>query len=197
MYHAHFDVTVAPDTLFAELLGHHGASLRSYARRLTRNSVDAEDLVQDPMLRCWSARHRFEPGSNFGAWSRVVMRNSFLSGHRHDRFHTGLPDEAFDRMPGVEGGQDQAVELRDIGWALGKLSPEHRDAVLLAGQGVSIEEAACQLSIPEGTFKSRVARGRARLRQLIEDPDARPRLSPNVRDDTPRRRRNWDGVMIG
>lgn len=90
------------------------------------------------------------------------MRNSFLGGHRRDRFHASLPEDAFDRMPGVEGGQDQAVALRDIGWALGELSPDQRDAVLLAGKGVSIEEAACQLGIPEGTFKSRVARvGRA------------------------------------
>ncbi|WP_010188845.1 sigma factor-like helix-turn-helix DNA-binding protein [Sphingomonas sp. PAMC 26605] len=66
------------------------------------------------------------------------------------------------------------MELRDIGWALGELSANHRDAVLLAGKGVSIEDAACQLAIPEGTFKSRVARGRMRLRKLIEDRDARP-----------------------
>ncbi|WP_229839611.1 sigma factor-like helix-turn-helix DNA-binding protein [Sphingomonas glacialis] len=47
---------------------------------------------------------------------------------------------------------------------LGKLIPHRRDAVLLAGKGVLIEDAACQLVIPEGTFKSRVARGRAHLR---------------------------------
>lgn len=112
------------------------------------------------------------------------MRNSFLSARRGNRFHARLPEEAFDRMPGVEGGQDQAVELRDIGWALGKLIPDHRDAVLLAGKGVLIEEAACQLVIAEGTFKSRVARGRAHLRHLIEDPDA-GRFCQNVQGQTP------------
>ncbi|WP_229839592.1 RNA polymerase sigma factor, partial [Sphingomonas glacialis] len=163
MYHARFDKMVTTDTPFAELLDRHRALLRAQARRLTGNSYDADDLFQDTMLRCWSARKSFEPGSNFGAWSRVVMRNSFLSAHRRDRFHASLPEEAFDRLPGAEGGQDQAVELRDIGWALGQLSPDHRDAVLLAGKGISIEDAACQLAIPEGTFKSRVARGRTRL----------------------------------
>ncbi|TPG46553.1 RNA polymerase sigma factor [Sphingomonas glacialis] len=195
MYHARFNVT-ATDTLFAELLDRHRTPLRAHARRLTGNSIDAVDLVQDTMLRCWSARNSFEPGSNFGAWSRVVMRNSFLSTHRRDRFHASLPEEAFDRMPGVEGGQDQAVELRDIGWALGKLSSDQRDAVVLAGNGVSIEDAARELAIPEGTFKSRVARGRVRLRQLIEDPAAKS-LSPMVRKDKPWERRNWEGVLIG
>lgn len=56
------------------------------------------------------------------------MRNSFLSAHRRDRFHASLPEQAFDCMPVVEGGQDQAVKLWDIGWALGKLSPGQHDA---------------------------------------------------------------------
>ncbi|QBM76649.1 RNA polymerase sigma factor [Sphingomonas sp. AAP5] len=196
MDHGRFDVTDTADVPFAELLDRQKTLLRAHARRLTGNSFDADDLVQDTMLRCWSARNSFQPGSNFGAWSRVVMRNSFLSAHRRDRFHASLPEEAFDRLPGAEGGQDQAVELRDIGWALGQLSPDHRDAVLLAGKGVSSEEAACQLAIPEGTFKSRVARGRAHLRQLIEDSDARP-FSASVRKEKTPERRDWKGVLIG
>lgn len=196
MYKTRFDVTFTADTHFAELLDRHRALLRAHARRLTGNSIDADDLVQDTMLRCWSARNSFAPGSNFGAWSRVVMRNSFLSARRRDRFHASLPEEAFDRMLGTEGGQDQAVELRDIGWALSKLSRDHRDAVLLAGKGVSIVEGAYRLAITEGTFKSRVARGRSHLRKLIEDPDARP-LSSKFREDKPRERRNWAGVLIG
>lgn len=98
MYHARVDVTVTADPHFAELLDRHRTLLRAHARRLAGNSVDADDLVQDTMLRCWSARNSFEPGSNFGAWSRMVMRNSFLSAHRRDRFHASLPEEAFDRM---------------------------------------------------------------------------------------------------
>ncbi len=86
--------------------------------------------------------------------------------------------------------------LSDIGWALGQLSPDHRDAVLLAGKGISIEDAACQLAIPEGTFKSRVARGRTRLRQLVDDSDARP-FSTSVRKEQPTERRDWKGVLIG
>lgn len=196
MYHARSDVAVTADALFAELLDRHRTLLRAHARRLTGNSIDADDLVQDTMLRCWSARNSFEPTSNFAAWSRVIMRNSFFSAHRRDRFHVSLPEEAFDRMPGTEGGQDQTVQLRDIDWALGQLSPNQRDAVLLAGKGVSAEDAASQLAIAEGTFKSRVARGRTHLRQLIEDFNAQPH-SPNVPNDKPRKRRDWTGVLIG
>lgn len=125
------------------------------------------------------------------------MRNTFLSSHRRDRFHANLPEEAFDRMPGAEGGQDLALELRDVGWALDQLSPDQRDAVMLAAKGVSIEEAATQLAIPEGTFKSRVARGRVHLRELIDDPDAQPYRAPKAKVTPARKSRSWKGVLIG
>ena len=94
------------------------------------------------------------------------MRNTFLTAVRRLRYQADLPDDALDRMFGVAESQTYAVELRDADWALGELTPEQRAAVLLASEGVSIEEAAARLAIPEGTFKSRVARGRLRLRAL-------------------------------
>lgn len=199
MYHERLGITAdAPaDTDFADTLSQHVALLRSYARRLAGNAADADDLVQDTMLRCWSARYRFQPGSNFGAWSRVVMRNSFLSGRRRDRFHADLPEDAFDRMPGAEGGQDLAVAVSDIRWALSQLSCDQRDAVMLAAEGVPSTIAALQLSIPEGTFKSRVARGRRHLRQLIDDSDDRPHREPTAEMIPSGKRRSWKGVIIG
>lgn len=197
MHHERLGIAADADTGFAENLERHGGSLRSYARRLAGNAADADDLVQETMLRCWSARLRFQTDSNFGAWSRVIMRNSFLSSHRRDRFHADLPDEAFDRMPGADGVQDFALELRDVGWALDQLIPDQRDAVILAAKGVSIDEAATELAIPEGTFKSRVARGREKLRKLIDDPNARPYRAPKVTATPTRKPRSWKGVMIG
>ena len=118
MYHERFGISADADAGFAAAIGGHARLLGSYARRLTGNAADADDLAQETMLRCWAARHRFQPDSNFGAWSRMVMRNTFLSSHRRDRFHADLPDEAFDRMPGAGGGQDLAVDVSDIDWAL-------------------------------------------------------------------------------
>ncbi|WBO23847.1 RNA polymerase sigma factor [Sphingomonas abietis] len=197
MYHECVGITAYADGAFAEALDRHARSLKCYARRLAGNAADAEDLVQETMLRCWSARHRFRPGSNFGAWSRVVMRNSFLSSRRRDRFHADLPEEAFDRMPGAEGGHHFALDLRDIDWALGRLSPDHRDAVMLAAKGVPIEDAAMELAIPEGTFKSRIARGRVHLRELVADPDAQPYRAPKAKLPPARKSRSWKGVLIG
>jgi len=201
MHHSDRDerlgIMAEPSASFAEALNCHTRSLRSYARRLAGNTVDADDLVQETMLRCWSARDRFQPESNFGAWSRVVMRNIFLSSHRRDRFHGSLPEEAFDRIEGTQGGQDLALDLRDVEWALGQLNADERDAVMLAAQGISCADAAVQLSIPQGTLKSRLARGRAHLRDLINKPTAQSYRAPPQRLKAAHKARNWDGVMIG
>lgn len=194
----------ALDAAFGAALATITAALRAYARGLTGSAVDADDLVQETMLRCWRARASFLPGTNLVAWARAVMRNGFISGRRRARFHVELSSDAFERLAGVPGGQEQTVELRDVRWALSKLSHDHREAVLLASEGLSIEEAASRLDIPEGTVKSRVARGRRRLRELTENRDASAPLvevSPPAPDRNagapPRHRRIWAGVMIG
>ena len=185
------------------LLTRDTAKLRRYANRLAGVGADADDLLQDTMLRCWAARGSFQIGSNFSAWSRTVMRNVYLSGRRRMRFHTDLPDEALDPMLSVDATQGETVDLRDVDWAMGELTPDHRDVVRLASQGVSIEEGAAQLSIPEGTFRSRLWRARARLRQLTEDRLVPLPMSkvpePGNETTTPveRKRRDWTGVIIG
>lgn len=129
-----------------------------------------------------------------------MVRNIFLSDRRRDRFHADLPEDAFDRWPGVADTQGLAGDLRNVRWALGELTPEHREAVVLASEGLSIEEGAAQLAIPEGTFKSRVWRGRLRLRQLTENRDTPllplKRIGAKPREVT-RPRRDWTGVMVG
>ena len=192
--------TELADEGFAAELARREPGRRAYARRLARDCADAEDLVQDTMLRCWAARGRFEPGSSFAAWTRTVMRNGFLSDRRRDRFCVELADDALDRLLVATGAQEPALDLRDAIWALGELTPDHRRAVLLAGEGLTMKEAAAELAISEGTFKSRVARGRSRLRILTESRDAAlevHRRKAAERREAPRRRRNWKGVMIG
>ena len=189
------------DEEFAAEMSRCEPALRAYARRLALGGrADADDLLQDTMLRCWAARHRFEPGSNFAAWARTVMRNRFISDRRRDRYHAELSDDALDRIPGVAAAQEPAVHLRDANRALDELTPAHRDAVVLAGEGLTVQEAAARLDIPEGTYKSRVWRGRLRLRDLTENRAAAAvAVTPGVDllCRAPERRRDWKGVMIG
>lgn len=194
------------DVEFGAALIAQTASLSGYARRLAGPGADADDLLQDTLLRCWAARTRFMTGTNLAAWSRTVMRNSFLSGHRRARFQADMPDDAIDRMMWVEENQSWTLALKDAAWALGELAPEQREAVLLASQGVSVEEGAAQIGIAEGTFKSRVWRGRVRLVALVEDRSTpllaqqtlpEPVKAQDERPKRPRKKRDWRGVVIG
>ncbi len=190
-------IRALPDAAFAAALAGQAATLAAYARRLTGQHADADDLLQETMLKCWAARHRFEAGTSLGAWARTIMRNSFLSGRRRARFQADLPEDALDRLFGVAESQSRAVELQEVQRAIGELTGEQRDAVLLASEGATIEEAAARLAIPEGTYKSRVARGRNRLRSIGEQgiEPVRPPAAKSM--DRPRKRRDWKGVMIG
>lgn len=190
---------LARDAEFGPMLAAEAGRLARYARRLTGGGADADDLLQDTMLRCWAARRSFRPGSNFIGWTRAVMRNSFLSERRRGRFHIDLPEGALDRLLAVAGTQELSVHLDNVNWALGELTPEHRDAVLLASEGMSIEESAARLAIAEGTFKSRVWRARAQLRNLIESGDAflRAQRKAETARTKPRKRRDWRDVRIG
>lgn len=204
---AHVPPIALPDDHFGAALIEQTAALSAYARRLTGGGADADDLLQDTMLRCWSARASFAAGTSLIAWARTVMKNSFLTGRRRARFQADLPEEARDRMLKVDETQSLAIWLRDTDWALGELPPDQREAVLLASQGVSIEEAAMRLGVATGTVKSRIARGRTRLRALIEerstpllvDRDGRDEAAPAAdRPARPRKKkRDWRGVMIG
>lgn len=188
------------DRQFGAQLAQQTILLQAYARRLTRGGADAEDLLQDTMLRCWVARDRFELDTNMAAWARTVMRNSFLSARRRDRFRADLPEDALDRLLSVAPNQDHAVALTDLDWALGELPQDQRAAVLLAGEGISIEESAVRLSVPEGTIKSRIFRGRERLRKLTDDhntPLRREKRKTSPAPEKARRRRDWSGVIIG
>lgn len=184
------------DADFGGELATQAASLSTYARRLTGTGTDADDLLQDTMLRCWSARHSFHPGTSLSAWARTVMRNSFLTSRRRARFQVEFPEDISDRLSVAEN-QSNVVELRDADWALSELTAEQREAVLLASQGVTTGDAAAQLAIPLGTFASRLLRGRLRLRQLIEDKNTPSLTLARKLEQPPRQRRDWRNVVIG
>ena len=69
---------VAQDTV--QLILAEEGSLRRYARRLARCEADADDLVQDTLLRAYQARERFEPGTSVSAWTATILRRVFLTG---------------------------------------------------------------------------------------------------------------------
>jgi RNA polymerase sigma-70 factor, ECF subfamily len=159
--------TGAPRAEFARQLAANTADLRRHARRLTGNAVDAEDLVQDCMLRAWTNWQRFEPGTNLRAWLFTVMRNLHINAFRRPSNHEVPlpPDELALAAPPRAPHQEASVELSDFLRAFDRLSPARQETILMVGwDGLSYDEAAARLAVPTGTVRSRLSRARQELR---------------------------------
>ncbi|HKX22371.1 MAG TPA: sigma-70 family RNA polymerase sigma factor, partial [Rhizorhapis sp.] len=144
--------------------------LRAFGRSLSGNRDVADDLVQETLLKAWAARERFQAGTNMRAWTFIILRNYYLSQMRRSRFRGEWDELAADRLLAAPAGQDKQVELSDMQRALMQLPQSQREALILVGAGgFAYEEAAEICEVAVGTIKSRVARGRAALEQILED----------------------------
>lgn len=153
---------------------------------ITRNRPDAEDLVQDTMFRAFRSIERFD-GRHPRAWLLTIMRNAQINRVRRRR--PGLltnPDEFADRDAGVAddaAGPEQIVTDRQfdsvVEAAYLALSAKYREVIDLVDlAGLSYEEAAAVLEIPQGTVMSRLHRGRKRIRESLADAGVQRGVRP-------------------
>ena len=159
-----------PDDEFKEQLAQVIPHLRAFGRSLSGSRDLADDLVQETLLKAWAARKRFQAGTNMRAWTFIILRNLYLSQMRRARFKGEWDDLVADRILAAPASQDRHVELGDMQRALMHLPQPQREALILVGAGgFAYEEAAeiCQVAV--GTIKSRVARGRVALENILND----------------------------
>jgi RNA polymerase sigma-70 factor (ECF subfamily) len=143
--------------------------LRVHALSLTRSRPEADDLVQDAVALALTSSGRFEPGTNFTAWSHSIVRNRFFSLARQRRRRVELDDEA------VAGAarhsapqQDGRLAMKELARMLGRLpAPLRKALVLVVVQGRSYDEVAAVQGCAVGTAKSRVFRARYLLRHWL------------------------------
>jgi RNA polymerase sigma-70 factor (ECF subfamily) len=147
--------------------------LRRFARGLTQNAADADDLCQQTIERALVARTQWQEGTRLDAWVYRIMRNQWIDEirARTRRSQTFVHEDEGVNV-GVAGDRDaeNRVELGNVDRALGRLPEEQREAVVLVMvEGFGYREAAEILGIPQGTLTSRLGRGReALLRELGE-----------------------------
>ena len=145
--------------------------LLRYAKALTRNNDMAEDLIQDCLERAWNKRSLWNSQRKLRPWLFTIMHNVYINEiskisnqQCHIPIDLSIVDERIDHT--------QILHLRDLDNALGKLSPEYREVVLLAGlENLSYKEIANVTSLPLGTVMSRLSRAREKLRQLMDDSE--------------------------
>ncbi|MBL0404224.1 sigma-70 family RNA polymerase sigma factor [Microvirga aerilata] len=143
-------------------------SLRAFAMSLCGNRDEADDLVQDTLLRAWAKMDRFERGTNLNAWLFTILRNIFFSARRKRGKEVEDADGSYaSRLTSIPE-QEARLDLEDLQGALMMLSADQREALLLVGvEGFSYEQAAAICGCVVGTIKSRVNRARTRLAALL------------------------------
>ena len=156
-----------------QLLTEQIPHLRRYARVLHAGRMaDADDLVQDTLIKAWTNRDKFEPGTNLRAWLFTILRNTYYT--QVIRRRREVRDETGEYANNVRTPptQDWSVAMRALQAALAQLPDEHREALILVGAaGLSYEEAAEICGCALGTIKSRVNRARARLLKIMDAED--------------------------
>jgi len=156
------------DPEFKQQLAQVIPHLRAFGRSLSGSRDLADDLVQETLLKAWAARKRFQAGTNMRAWTFIILRNLFLSQMRRARFKGEWDELTASKLLAAPASQDRHVELGDMQRALMHLPQPQREALILVGAGgFAYEEAAEICGCAVGTIKSRVARGRVALEQLL------------------------------
>jgi RNA polymerase sigma-70 factor (ECF subfamily) len=146
----------------------HIPRLRRYARALTGERSNADDLVQDTLERAWNKFHLWRHGSDLRAWLFTIMHNVYVNQLRVRSAHPVVALDEDDLDLPERAPQSDRLEIRDLDAALSKLSPEQREVLLLVGlEELSYEQTAKALGIPIGTVMSRLSRARARLHRLL------------------------------
>jgi len=142
-------------------------ALRRYARALTRDGGDAEDLVQDTLVRALERRAQFRAEGNLRGWLLAILHNRFVDATRSRRAEAGRNADAAAALElAAEPGQEHSVRLAEVRRAFFGLPDEQRAALhLVAIEGLSYQAAADALAIPLGTLMSRIGRARAALRE--------------------------------
>ena len=143
--------------------------LRAFAIALCHDGHQADDLVQETLVKAWNAREKFDQGTNLKAWLFTILRNTFFSEHRKRRYQLGYRDSLDASSQWRHPEQDGHLDMQDFLTALAQLPPDQREALLLVGaEGFSYEEAGAISACAVGTIKSRVNRARRRLSELLQ-----------------------------
>lgn len=147
----------------------HIPRLRRYARALFRgDTTAADDLVQDCLERALGRLHLWRRDSDLRAWLFTIMHNLYVNRLRRTQRESAFAQTP-DKIDHIAAAPVSETWLSELERACARLPPDQREILLLiALEGLSYQQVAVILSVPEGTVMSRLARARERLRHALE-----------------------------
>lgn len=147
--------------------------LRAYARGLTRNHADADDLVQETLSKALKYHARFDDGTHLKAWLFTIMRNTFFTSvKKHVRERPGAED-CVSATVMVDPDHDRIIAHKELMAAIDRLPAQYREMLMLVvviGESYGAAAELCGCAI--GTVKSRVNRARNMVIADLEKPGA-------------------------
>jgi RNA polymerase sigma-70 factor, ECF subfamily len=149
-------------------------SLYNFARWLTRDTHEAEDLVQEAFMRALKGFSGFQPGTNFRAWMFRILRNAFLSSRSNAAIHLSIDESEEQLLPSdphtpesllMESGLQERIQS-----AIERLPLAYREVLLLCDvEEMKYQEIATLVGVPVGTVMSRISRARKLLRGMLAE----------------------------
>jgi RNA polymerase sigma-70 factor (ECF subfamily) len=166
------------------------------ALRMSRHHADAQDLVQDTMVKAYASFHSFQPGTNLNAWLYRILTNVYISGYRRRQRQPAQYSMAYlteqqlvslgHRRPnGLPSAEDEALAAlpdNEIQAAVRAMPEQFRAVVYCADvESLPYKEIAEILGIPIGTVMSRLSRGRRHLRGLLANRGGQGIVAEHIR----------------
>jgi RNA polymerase sigma factor (sigma-70 family) len=159
---------------FNKLLTFNAQSLKGFAYNFTRNVEDAEDLLQDTMVKALRYKDHFQEGTNFKGWLFTIMRNIFINNYKRRKLQNTISDQTNNQYylnygKVSEDSVSSRLNEKDIHKAIAELTYEFRHPFQLFLDGFHYDEIAETMGIPMGTVKSRIFHARKRLMADLKD----------------------------
>ncbi|MGB0136829.1 MAG: RNA polymerase sigma factor [Flavobacteriales bacterium] len=160
---------------FNQLLTGNMNYLRQFAIGFTKNVDDAEDLLQETMVKALRYRNNFAEGTNIKGWLYTIMRNIFINNYKRKKFQNTITDSTENQYYLNQNTKYSAdsvtwhISEKDINKAIDKLSDTFQVPFTMFLEGYHYDEIADHLSIPMGTVKSRIFHARKKLQEDLVD----------------------------
>ncbi|KQM77856.1 RNA polymerase subunit sigma [Pedobacter sp. Leaf216] len=159
---------------FSSMVSSYADHLRAHAMKFTRDLDDADDLVQDTLIKALRFKESFEKGSNFKGWLFVIMRNTYINDYRKKARKNSVitTEEEISSMHLYKSATTNVAEnrfaMQDIQNALNNLPEAYRLPFVRYVEGYKYHEIADELEIPLGTVKTHIHQARMELKKRLK-----------------------------